>query len=163
MSFLRGLLSLYLLYCYSTLARIDPSVLPESTYGNPPSKMVDLAVVIKPSAPELLQSIRTYIQMSRASSINQTDYPPLRLNPIAISAETKVDGGNTTARIQMMTWALSQIKRLRNVAMVMRTGYEGPISLPLLLAQGHDWIFYLAVQLEEGGKVVSIYYEINLE
>ena len=56
----------------------------------------------------------------------------------------------------MITGALAHMKRFRTIAYAMETGYKGPIALPLLLASGSDWIFYLAVQIISEGKVVSI-------
>ncbi|USW59736.1 hypothetical protein Slin15195_G130550 [Septoria linicola] len=78
--------------------------------------------------------------------LNQSDYGPVKYNPIAISIETKLPGeGGLDARAQVSTWAEAQIRRLR--ILLQQAGHpqwqDLPIPpLPLLFVQGSDWTFW---------------------
>jgi hypothetical protein len=89
--------------------------------------------------------------------LNQTNYGPVRYNPIALSIETKLPGeSGTTALLQLSTWASSQIRQLRNI--IRWVGIDGNPTippLPLLLIQGHAWfLYYLEHDHERDGATL---------
>ena len=89
--------------------------------------------------------------------LNQTDYGPVRYNPIALSIETKLTGeGGAAALIQLSTWASAQIMQLRKF--IRRAGSDVNTTippLPLLIIQGHTWsLYYLEHDYERNGATL---------
>jgi len=69
--------------------------------------------------------------------------------PIAISIETKPEGGDTPkAMTQLSLWVLAQFNRLRHLMQSAGQDSKMPI-LPLIIAQGSLWRLYLASQESE--------------
>ncbi|KAL0929341.1 uncharacterized protein CTRU02_215697 [Colletotrichum truncatum] len=77
-------------------------------------------------------------------SINHTEYPPLRLSPIAVSIETKQpEGSDDQAKAQLSVWVASHFLRLHKLA---RSPLPIGLTLPLLHVSGRVWHVYLAIE-----------------
>ena len=89
--------------------------------------------------------------------LNQTDYGPVRYNPIALSIETKLTGeGGVTALVQLSTWASAQVMQLRKLLCWAGSDANPTIPpLPLLTIQGYTWsMYYLEDDQERGGATL---------
>lgn len=134
------------------------------------SKLVDYSVNLESSSSDMELRARSLLsrQGKDMQTINQTDYPPVRLKPAAFSIETKSAGGDhNVARTQLGSWSAAHFARLRSLLA------EGvpTRSHPLLLlsAQGlscfyaidrpehHDIAIIRAVDLGPARTVVDMY------
>lgn len=75
-------------------------------------------------------------------TLNQTEYEPVRYSPIAVSIETKVPGeGWDDAQLQMSTWMLAHIAKLKELCLKAGAPEVRVPSLPVIVVQGHEWNF----------------------
>src|SRR5205814_9912247 len=83
-------------------------------------------------------------------SINQTDYTPLRLRPVAVSIETNTpDGMEREGKTQLCVWAAAHVLRVRSLAGLDKVD----ITFPLVLVVGSTWtLFFLT---DQGDELVS--------
>jgi hypothetical protein len=111
--------------------------------------------------------VATHLSYNR--SINQSEYAPLTLRPIAVSIETKTpDGSVQEGKAQLSIWAAAHFERLRSLAKAKRQGEQECVlddndveekeevismPLPLVLISGSSWILYFAV--DEADRIVS--------
>ncbi|KAL8848258.1 MAG: hypothetical protein Q9221_006696 [Calogaya cf. arnoldii] len=125
-------------------ASIDP---PELAYQKLPKRVVDYAIVLRSSQPiqkawETLQTVGN----AGIKSWNHTTNNGVRSTPIASSIETKAPGKSwTDGKAQIAIWTAALFKRL---ALLQQPG-RGPLeipAMPLLIAQGHDWHFFVVSQ-----------------
>ncbi|EQK99325.1 hypothetical protein OCS_04967 [Ophiocordyceps sinensis CO18] len=115
-----------------------------------PSKMVDFCLAIRPNEEEQ-QAIDHLCRRRPGLSINHTEWGNLTRHPIAISIETKHQGGDSAvALLQMATWHSAQWRSLR-----WGNPEQGNLEfLPGILVQGHDWKF-VATTLGEDGMATT--------
>ncbi|KAK3356366.1 hypothetical protein B0T25DRAFT_432489, partial [Lasiosphaeria hispida] len=66
--------------------------------------------------------------------------------PIGVSVETKADGTEKEAKLQLSIWVAAHILRLRSLVAMWADECGRPISivLPLLSVSGPRWTLYLA-------------------
>lgn len=121
------------------------------------SKMVDYAIVIKPSRDfssdtsqclhsRIIEKLRPEIGVA---SINQTASEWVRFKLIAVNIETKrgaVD--EDKAHVQLGTWITAQFARLRQLT---TSDTEFP-SLPVLSVQGKRWLLMIA-SMKANGRI----------
>ena len=124
------------------------------------SKMVDYAIVIKPSrdfsidASQCLHSriIEKLRPEKGGASINQTASEWVRFKIIAVNIETKrgaVD--EDKAHVQLGTWITAQFARLRQL-----TSFDTELpSLPVLSVQGKRWLLMIA-SMKANGRIDMI-------
>ncbi|KAL8325921.1 hypothetical protein RB597_008962 [Gaeumannomyces tritici] len=116
-----------------TSARIQRDYLPT---GSKNGHMVDFCLSINPKWPKgrmattpALQAINGASRHLPGSSINHTDFRPLRQKPIAVSIETKCLGGSVkTAEVQLGVWQAAQWKMLDTLTEV-NTERDPPESI----------------------------------
>lgn len=121
------------------------------------SKLVDLAVYLKPTAQMQERILRTLANLDKTSqSINQTSSASLRLNPISLSIETKLPfTGGEVANVQLAIWAGAGLSRLaRLLKQQGKDGNETP-TLPVLTFYGHD-LFLSAIKRENLSNVGAL-------
>lgn len=134
----------------STTARIHPKAFnPKNVNGDSlQGKMVDYAICLEldPAEPMFDRMWNTMeLEPTSHQYINHTSFDPVRFRPIAVSIETKVDGSEVEATIQLSVWVVAHFKRLQ--AIIQRSGVCPQMSvLPLIHILGHDWFATLAVQ-----------------
>ncbi|WPG98210.1 Hypothetical protein R9X50_00099700 [Acrodontium crateriforme] len=119
------------------------------------SKKADFAITLK-----LDSEIVRHLARSGITSLGQSYYEPLRYSPIAVSIETKTPGeGGDSAQLQLNTWALAQIAKLRQL--LNKTGNPSTKipALPLVVVQGNDWKFFY---LEDTGTKAKLWSHITL-
>ncbi|EME76978.1 uncharacterized protein MYCFIDRAFT_112645, partial [Pseudocercospora fijiensis CIRAD86] len=74
--------------------------------------------------------------------LNQTDYGPVRYNPIAVSIETKTNlEAGADAQVQLTTWCTAQVHQLRTLLRAAGKPEASIPPLPLVMVLGHDWSF----------------------
>ena len=115
--------------------------------------MVDYAIVIQ-SDKELTGQIRQSLQRfsDDHQNINHTAYPALKVRPIVISVEAKVQGaGKYELMVQLSIWVAAHFKKLE----MLREAKSTDISLPLISIDGHDWRLHMACQGADG-SIVSV-------
>ena len=130
-----------------TSARIsDKSLLASIERKAVQSKLVDLAIIID-SPKELERRIaekllRQYPAKSApVQSVNCTNAHSVRFRPIAISIETKRDTCSTDPYLQLGTWTLACLLKLRQMIPTQAT----LPCLPVLSVTGHNWCLNFAV------------------
>ncbi|KAK1063670.1 hypothetical protein LTR74_009282 [Friedmanniomyces endolithicus] len=133
-----------------TTARPFPEFMPRSGSGQPVLKVVDYTVNFEPSPADQDRIITLLRQEPQPlSSIVQTPYHPVRFKPAAFSIETKVDGGEQYARIQLGLWAAAHYLRLERL-LQQDDDYAGSMAKlpthPLLVANSHAWSLHFACQ-----------------
>lgn len=154
---------------FSTTARISPtSLIPSGQAGVAlKSKMVDFAIHVEPSD-RFRMAVRERAQLSTASmSVNNTLHEPLRCCPIGVSIETKLTGENwDEAMAQVGIWTAAQFNKLEELIAEAdkisdQQGFSRDKSepslpfLPIIIVQGHDWHFLVAVR-NPGQQTVSV-------
>lgn len=104
------------------------------------------------------------------TSINHTDFAPLRNRPIALSIESKTTGQNLLeAELQVGVWLAAQWKMLERLEQqgnnnnkgILKPGALLPLFLPAVIVQGHDWHFVATTRSK--GKTVCINYIPSLQ
>ncbi|KAK4500962.1 hypothetical protein PRZ48_006768 [Zasmidium cellare] len=120
----------------STTAKVHPkSLLPSWRSGaGLRSKLVDFAITLKPD-PLLKHSYPNLepLEEGLARSFNSTCLNTVLQEPIAISIEPKTeDGHNNEAIMQLFTWSIAHLERLR--ILMQESGLEDAVlpALPLL-------------------------------
>ncbi|KAI1261827.1 hypothetical protein F5Y18DRAFT_193707 [Xylariaceae sp. FL1019] len=148
----------------------EQSVTDDSTIsGRSESKKVDYVLVLDlaETAPlrKTISDLVLQISVRDGTSVhvNQTDYAPICNSPIAVSIETKSKSAARDPLLQLGIWIASWNKRmvdLRSWMLVSRglvkdiSEIEHPklVSVPLILATGHDWEIYFAC--DQGHSIV---------
>ncbi|KAL8910201.1 MAG: hypothetical protein Q9171_004499 [Xanthocarpia ochracea] len=125
-------------------ATIEP---PELADQKLPRRVVDYAIVLQPN-----QLIRNAWEALRPvgkagiKSWNHTTNNDVRSTPIAISIETKAPNKSwTDGKAQIAIWTAALFKRL----VLLQQPGQGRLkipAMPLLIAQGHDWHFFVVSQ-----------------
>ena len=139
-------------YADVTSARIsNKSLVPWNiATGAMQSKMVDYAIVIRPSrdfkgdaSQSLHQRIIEKLRSEEGGeSINQTAADYVRFKPIGVNIETKKGAvGEDEAHVQLGTWLTAQYSRLRQLVSI-ESKAKLP-SLPVLSVQGHRWLLMI--------------------
>lgn len=125
------------------------------------SKMVDFAVVLRPSE-ATKEGFRNLEALPNAPSLsfNQTCINTIIDKPIALSIETKSSNiAADQALPQLSIWACAQYAKLRQLTASARYKGSGFVQLPvlpLIVAQGASWILYAASQ-DPSGRTVSFH------
>lgn len=153
----------------STAAQISPpSLIPSGQAGAAlKSKMVDFVMHVEPSN-RFRMAVRERAQLSTVSmSVNHTLHDPLRCCPIGVSIETKHTGQNwDNAMTQVGIWTAAQFNKLEELVTetdkfsaqqgLSRDKSESSLPfLPVIIVQGHDWHFLVAVR-DPGQQTVSV-------
>ncbi|KAL8993079.1 MAG: hypothetical protein Q9169_006614 [Polycauliona sp. 2 TL-2023] len=125
-------------------ATIDP---PDLAYQKLPKRVIDYAIVIRPT--RTIQSAWATLQTVGSAGLkswNHTTKNDVRSTPIASSIETKAPYKSwTDGKAQIAIWSAALFRRL---ALLQQPG-QGPLevpAMPLLIAQGHDWHFFIVSQ-----------------
>lgn len=164
-----------------TTAAISQPFIPQfrnntTTAPNQPteSKLIDYALVVQPttSRSPLRSRITNLVSTLSEKSFNQTAASHLLFAPVAVSLETKADGGRRDeAATQIGVWVAAAHKRLEKMAADLgvefgsetevREGRDGgsnptlcPMAQPVVLVLGDEWEVSLACDL--GDSIVSI-------
>ncbi|KAL2802474.1 hypothetical protein BJX63DRAFT_113508 [Aspergillus granulosus] len=119
------------------------------------AKMVDFCIYIEPEMDDIaFNAILSLRRVLPCYVINHTDFLPLRRSPIAISIETKRQGGAqpATAELQLGTWHAAQWNLLEDLIARSGGSFDGLSFLPAVIVEGHDWSF--AATTREGQKTV---------
>lgn len=109
--------------------------------------MVDYAIVLRPNqltrkAWETLQPVGN----AGIKSWNHTTNNDIRSTPIASNIETKAPNKSwTDGKAQIAIWTSALFKRLALLQQPGQGRLEIP-AMPLLIAQGHDWHFFVVSQ-----------------
>jgi len=144
---------------HSTTARIQPqSLLPSWRSGTGlRSKLVDFAITLK--SDDHLQAAYPNLdplEDGLSRSFNSTSLSTILQEPIAVSIETKTqDGHNNKAIMQLFTWSIAHLERLRRLAQSSGLADTAPPALPLVSVHGDTWKLY-AVSWTEGLGYVSV-------
>jgi hypothetical protein len=133
-----------------THAQICPNIVPRSQRSDETvlqSRMVDLALVLRPDATTLtaINSLIDAQPTAQERTINQSVYAAIVRNPCSVSIETKVS--KTDGDIQLAIWAAAYFRRMRRLvesAPLPRPTPYAPIDLPLLRCVGHYWYLLFA-------------------
>lgn len=126
----------------STTAGIIKDLLPKHAKGeNLDSKKIDYAIslVLDTDMDRQVRS-RLSAQPQESQVINQTDYPPVRYQPIAINIKTKACATNTEAMMQLATWILAYHK---SISRFLRPQSK-IITLPLIYSLVDQWCLVFA-------------------
>ncbi|KAI0469796.1 hypothetical protein GGR56DRAFT_679121 [Xylariaceae sp. FL0804] len=121
------------------------------------SKMVDFCLAIQPRTPESVLALDNMRRLT--TTINHTNYYPLRDKLLVLSAESKKPGAggeeakNQVGIWQAAQWALlqkqQQVRQLQSSAAVAAAaGSEMMTFLPGLLIQGETWHFVATTRLD---------------
>lgn len=140
----------------STTARIEPtSLIPLGQAGTAiKAKMVDFVIHVEPSD-RFRKAVRARAQhhTTEMSVVNHTCHQPLWWSPIGVSIETKHTGQNwDEAMMQVGIWVAAQFNKLEQLATEanqMSTKDEVIRKLPwlpLIIIQGHEWMFLAAIK-----------------
>ena len=136
---------------FSTTASIVQSLIPRHISEDIfKSKMVDFTINLQLND-EMDSLVRLLLQRqpSGLQTINQTEYGPVRFQPIAISIETKTpDASEQEARIQLGIWVTAYFNRIRTLShdnLVL-------LTLPLLYVSGAHW--FLLFACDRGQRIV---------
>jgi len=142
----------------STSATISTAYRPRVS----PHKLVDFAIFVSPEAdktrPAASETIKAICKQRATLSINHTDYPPFRSEPIVVSVETKrPDGDINNATLQLGTWHAAQFRNISAVRLLassldalnvrnntsrrVKGDTSGIEFLPGILIHGHVWYF----------------------
>lgn len=134
-----------------TTARIhDKHLVPVVSQIPMQSKMVDYCLILR----DLEDSVKAKLKANRIDTINHTDAPYLRFNPIAVSIETKRGGEDEeAANVQLGLWVCAHFAKLRQM---IPDGTSIP-PIVLVLVQGHDWKMLIADAPVDGGVVLFRY------
>lgn len=124
--------------------------------------MVDFVIHVEPSD-RFRAAVHARAQLKPTQfSVNHTLHNPLRWGPIGVSIETKHTGQNwDEAMLQVGIWAAAQFTKLEQLATEANelSGKDEAIRelpfLPLIITQGHDWIFLAAVR-DPGKQTVRL-------
>ncbi|KAK3342048.1 hypothetical protein B0T25DRAFT_574359 [Lasiosphaeria hispida] len=134
------------------------------------ARRVDYALVLadaetEAAARELLRDMNMSGWAS-CQSINHSEQTFLCHRPISISVETKADGTERDAKLQLSIWVAAHILRLRSLvamwddesASAVDKPKTMPVSvvLPLLLVSGPRWTLYLARDLGNSIEIIHI-------
>ncbi|KAI0410651.1 hypothetical protein F5X98DRAFT_87593 [Xylaria grammica] len=122
---------------------------------------LDETVPLQSTLSDLAQQISIYGDGS--AHVNQTSYPPVCNNPIAVSIETKTVSSPRDPVLQLAIWAAAWHKRMADLRswMLMMQGsitdlsqarHPKLVSLPLIAVTGHDWDVYFAC--DEGQSII---------
>lgn len=121
------------------------------------SKRVDYGISLRFDhviTQKLLDRART--DNLRDRSLNQTLYDSVRERPLAISIETKCDGGAKEARVQLATWAFAQHSKLERLIKQASSDVGEEVgkptqipALPMIYVSGHEWSLYIAHKQDE--------------
>ncbi|KAI0153091.1 hypothetical protein GGR57DRAFT_155603 [Xylariaceae sp. FL1272] len=148
----------------------EQSVTDDSTIsGRSESKKVDYVLVLDLAETSPLRKtisdliLQISVRDGTSVHINQTDYAPICDSPIAVSIETKSKSAARDPLLQLGIWIASWNKRmvdLRSWMLVSRglvkdiSEIKHPklVSVPLILATGHDWELYFAC--DQGHSIV---------
>ena len=114
------------------------------------SKMVDYAIVIRPSqnfkgdvSQSLHQRIIEKLRTEGGESINHTAAEHVRFKPIGATIATKEDAvDEDETHVQLATWLTAQYCRLRQL--VSKQPKTKLPSFPVLSVQGHRWLLMIA-------------------
>jgi hypothetical protein len=146
---------------HSTHATVSPSsLLPATQDGRTVgSKLVDFAVTLARN--DKLSTALSNLPQPRdgdVRSLNHTRFETLIDRPIAISIETKPEGGDSRhAETQLAIWVAAHLSHLEQLASQAETGTSVILPwLPLLIAVGPRW-YFLCAQRTEDGKTVSLH------
>ncbi|KAI1265978.1 hypothetical protein F5Y18DRAFT_34113 [Xylariaceae sp. FL1019] len=144
----------------------DPVELVHSRSG---SKKVDYVVVL-----DVAEDQPFYDTIRRASfthagklHVNQTEYAPIEMSPIAMSIETKA---NSTAEacVQLGIWTASWYQRMyalqrgidsRRISLWSATSGDRPtslVSVPLVIVERHKWSLYFACDADLGASIAIL-------
>jgi hypothetical protein len=132
------------------------------------AKVIDFAIYVKPDAREL-EAMRTMAARQPPDvtpSVNHTWHDPLLTRPISVSVETKRTGeGWDTAVMQSGVWVAAHLTKLQQMVAAAdvddddggnSADADGALqlpTLPLLVAQGHNWYFLAASRGDVGQTV----------
>ena len=146
-------------YCQITHARItDRRLLPTNAGLPVQSKMVDFAIVIEADQDFKDRVVRKLQSLGNMTSVNQSEIACLKFDPIAISIETKKEGGSEVkGNIQLSTWVAAQYAKLRRLA----PHAKSLPGLPVILTSGHDW-FLMFAEMKPTFDRVTIYRDLQL-
>lgn len=130
--------------------------------GTSDRRMVDYVLVADVSDPKLKTMIRnTVLDMGvsgHGTHFNQTEYLPLRYNPVAVTIETKVQSSVRDPLLQLGIWVaawherMSQVRAFRSQAVKLSAEDEERkqllgdrlVSVPLIVVTSHEWEVYFA-------------------
>lgn len=99
------------------------------------SKKADFAVALK-----LGFERERALSQSGIATLNQTEYEPVRYSPLALSIKTKVPGeGWDDAQIQISTWMLAHIAKLKELCLKAGIPCVKGLSHPIVVIWGHEW------------------------
>jgi hypothetical protein len=132
------------------------------------AKVIDFAIYVKPGALELeaMRAMAARQPPDVTPSVNHTWHDPLLTRPISVSVETKRTGeGWDTAMMQSGVWVAAHLTKLQQMVAAVaddddddgdgtepETALPLP-TLPLLVAQGHNW-YFLAASRDDDGQTV---------
>lgn len=139
------------------------------------SKMVDFCMYLDPStvkdkdgcsdatddAAAAAQRLYALSRCSLGFTVNHTDYNPLCLRPIVVSAECKKPGENLAeAHLQVAVWQDAQLSLLRSQSVTATTDIIP--FLPSIVIQGHDWQFTATSQDSHGTVCTCVLFSSTL-
>jgi hypothetical protein len=110
------------------------------------SQIVDYVIFLND---DTTRSAATRASSSDNRAINHTDYGPLANRPIAISIETKTEGGTKEGgNVQLSLWVTAQILRIQDLIQLTvpqsAQTLLSSIVFPLILVQNELWELYFA-------------------
>ncbi|KAF6824572.1 hypothetical protein CPLU01_10770 [Colletotrichum plurivorum] len=118
-------------------------------------RKIDFCFAVEPG-PQAIKAI-TAIQYEDdlfSTSINHTDYQPLRCRPIVLSIESKPEGSGTSdGKAQLLIWLEAQWRQLHRLASRVDPPRSLPDFLPAIIIEGHKW-YFLACTSDEGKTVL---------
>lgn len=126
----------------STTARVIKDLYPKNAGGKDlESKKIDYAIslVLDTDMDRLVRS-RLSTQPRESQVINQTDYSPVRYQPIAINIETKANATDDEAMMQLATWISAYHKGVSRFL----PPQSKITTLPLLYTAVDRWSLYFA-------------------
>ncbi|KAI9831745.1 MAG: hypothetical protein M1826_003076 [Phylliscum demangeonii] len=152
-------------------AQIQPHALVEPTRAGKPGdrKVVDFVICLRPNQLEL-DAMRTHAARCpphETPTVNQTWHGPLQHCPIVVSIKTKRPGeGGDQAMLQTGRWSSAQLTKLTQMmrqASSSSIDDDGPIPpLPLLVVDGHQWIFWAAAPSTEVAGQTNVWGHVSL-
>ncbi|KAJ9634659.1 hypothetical protein H2199_008944 [Coniosporium tulheliwenetii] len=150
-----------------TTARICPELTARHISGDIlSSKLVDYSINILPSK-DAWKSMRDLLgaQPYPLQTINQTRYDGVRFKPCAVSIETKVQSNEQDGKIQLGMWSSAYFARIRRLQQDRDDAAGLPseesgrsastVTLPLLLANTHNWSLLFARDREDCIEVMG--------
>ncbi|KAL8741887.1 MAG: hypothetical protein Q9184_008330, partial [Pyrenodesmia sp. 2 TL-2023] len=134
----------------------DKDLLPKVPGISQKSKMVDLAIVIKPHRlGPLWEKISSKCSEVAYKTVNQTDATHVSQTPIAISGEVKRAGGDKAESfVRLATWVTAHYAHLQ-IMLEMSEDTDAQLpALPLLQIIGDRWRLIIAEMKLEKGQII---------